>query len=363
MQALTFSQIRLKSFPVMSQKRSPRRLGTDPRPTLADVARQAGVSTATVSRCLNSPDRVVEDTRARVLAVVRDLGYAPNFGARALAGQRTSTIGAIIPTMENAIFARGLQAFQEALAGHGLTLLVASSSYSPELEEEQIKTLLARGADALFLIGYERPATTYAQLARRKVPYVVAWAHREGEVPLSVGFDNKAAMFAMAARVFALGHREVAMICAPVASNDRAAERVRGVLDAAEAAGVARHAVRVIELPYSIENGARAMTSLMSKPAPPTAVICGNDVLAVGAVRAARALGLDVPGDVSVTGFDNIELAEIVDPPLTTVSVPHRAMGQEAARVIVDLLSGARDIGNVRLETEIVEGGSLGPRP
>ena len=106
-------------------------------PTVEDVARHAGVSTATVSRCLNMPHRVTEQTRERVMDAVRELGYAPNFGARALAAKRTNTFGAIIPTMENAIFARGLQAFQEELHANGVTMLVASSSYEPDLEEEQ----------------------------------------------------------------------------------------------------------------------------------------------------------------------------------------------------------------------------------
>src|SRR6056297_868053 len=107
-----------------------------PVPTLADVARRAGVSTATVSRCLNSPDQVIERTRTRVMQAVKDLGYAPNFSARALAAKHTNTIGAVIPTMENAIFARGIQAFQEELGRHGKTLLIASSAYKSDLEEE-----------------------------------------------------------------------------------------------------------------------------------------------------------------------------------------------------------------------------------
>ena len=118
------------------------------QPTLADVARLAAVSTATVSRCLNTPDQVVAETRERVQAAIEKLGYAPNYSARALAANRTHTVGAVIPTMENAIFARGLQAFQEELGERGYTLLVASSAYKPALEAEQIRTLVARGVDA-----------------------------------------------------------------------------------------------------------------------------------------------------------------------------------------------------------------------
>ena len=142
-------------------------------PTLDDVAREAGVSTATVSRCLNNSEKVTAKTRERVARAIDLLGYSPNFGARAMAAKRTFTIGAIIPTMENAIFARGLQAFQEALYAQGYTLLVASSAYKPEIEAEQIRALVARGADGLLLIGYDRDPSIYDFLARRGVPTLV----------------------------------------------------------------------------------------------------------------------------------------------------------------------------------------------
>ena len=334
-----------------------------PSPTLEDVARAAGVSTATVSRCLNAPERVVAKTRERVLSVVQELGYAPNFGARALAARRTNTIGAIIPTMENAIFARGLQAFQEELAEHGLTLLVASSSYRPELEEQQIRTLLARGADALLLIGFERSQAVYDFLERRSVPFIIAWAHREGAGQIAIGFDNRKPMRELGDRVFGLGHRRLAIITAPRTVNDRARDRVSGILEAARTHGVQEREVRIIETEYSVENGAKAMGQLMAMTPRPTAVMCGNDVLAVGAIGMARTLGLAIPGDVSVTGFDDIELARIVMPSLTTVHVPHREMGRQAARRIAGLLAGERSRQGMELATAIVERESLGPAP
>jgi LacI family transcriptional regulator len=332
-------------------------------PTLQDVARVAGVSTATVSRCLNTPDRVVAQTRDRVLEAVRDLGYAPNFGARALAAKRTNTIGAIIPTMENAIFARGLQAFQEQLARDGYTLLVASSSYVPEVEEDQIRMLLARGADALLLIGFERSEAVYRMLHQRGTPFVIAWAFETDTPYPAIGFDNRAAMRGLARQVFAQGHRKVAIISAPRASNDRARARVEGIRDAARESGVDPATFALIETPYGIENGADALAQLMSRSEPPTAVMCGNDVLAVGALGMARTLGLSVPKELSITGFDDIELARVVTPKLTTVHVPHREMGQEAARMLAHVLGGGLDAESRGLETRIVTRGSLGKVP
>ncbi len=328
-------------------------------PTLEDVARRAGVSTATVSRCLNEPARVSETTRDRVLTAVRDLGYAPNFGARALAAKRTNTFGAIIPTMENAIFARGIQAFQEELAVSGITLLVASSSYRPDLEEEQVRALVARGADALLLIGYDRTPESYALLESRKIPFVVTWVCDPGRPIPAIGFDNRAAMRELTSEVIALGHRRLALVTAERRSNDRARERAEGVVEAMTAAGLDPAALRVVETPYSIANGGNAFGRLMRSETPPTAVLCGNDVLAVGAISMAKQMGIRVPEDVSITGFDDIELAEITSPALTTVHVPHREMGRRAARALIAMRGGEEMVGGVELGTEIRWRGSL----
>ncbi|MBJ3761945.1 LacI family DNA-binding transcriptional regulator [Maribius pontilimi] len=330
-------------------------------PTVEDVARAAGVSTATVSRCLNMPAKVGEATRTRVLKVVAELGYSPNFGARALAAKRTRTIGAIVPTMENAIFARGLQAFQEELGLHGYTLLVASSSYSPEREADQIRTLVARGADALLLIGFDRAPAITEWLEARAVPHVIAWAYDADAKALSVGFDNREAMRALASEVFARGHRRVAVLTAPIAQNDRARERLAGVRAAAAEAGLDPDTLRVVETPYSFDNGAAQMDLLMGDTPRPTAVICGNDILAAGAIAAARAKGLRVPGDVSVTGFDDIEIARVLDPLLTTVHVPHRDMGRACARDLIDILENGTHPASTELRTEVMLRGSLGP--
>ncbi len=334
--------------------------GRNGAPTLEDVARRAKVSTATVSRCLNTPDRVMESTRERVMQAVRDLGYAPNFGARALAAKRTNTFGAIIPTMENAIFARGLQAFQEELGRHGVTLLAASSSYSPKLEANQIQTLVARGADALLLIGHDRDPEVYRFLQQRGIPFLVAWVYEPDARHFSIGFDNRGAMKKLALEVLKRGHRNLAMITAATASNDRARGRYLGIRDAMAEAGLDPTALRVVETPYSIENGAIAFEALM-QAARPSAIMCGNDVLAAGALRKAAEMGLEVPGDVSVTGFDDIELAEIVTPGLTTVHVPHREMGRRSAQALIALRNGETPGPSVELAAQIKWRATLGP--
>ncbi len=307
-------------------------------PTLDDVARVAGVSTATVSRCLNTSEKVTQSSRLKVMQAVDMLGYTPHFGARAMAAKRTLTIGAIIPTMESAIFGRGLQAFQENLHAKGYTLLVSSSAYRPETEAEQIKTLVARGADGLLLIGYEREKAVYDFLERREIPTLIAWASIPSNPQTSIGFDNRKSMSALADQVISMGHKNIAVISGVIEGNDRAADRLNGIKDSLAQNNLAPNDVSIVETTYEIESGANAFRELMQTPNRPTVVMCGNDVLAVGAMQCAKDMGLRVPEDVSITGFDDIELARVVTPQLTTVHVPHREMGERAADELVEMV-------------------------
>ncbi len=328
-------------------------------PTLEDVAQEAQVSTATVSRSLNSPQSVAEKTLLRVRAAIDMLGYSPNFGARALAAKRTNTIGAVIPTMENAIFARGLQAFQETISQNGSTLLVASSSYQRELEEEQIRTLVARGADAILLIGEDRSEKIYEFLRKRGTPYVLAWNYRRGSDHCFVGFDNHAAAKEMAIKVLSFGHLIIGMIAGQTINNDRARARVSGVREALAQNNVPDDNLAVIEAPYDFSNAGDALELLMSKVPRPTAIICGNDILAIGAVKRAKSMGLRVPQDISITGFDDIEMSSIIEPELTTVHIPHREMGKIAAESLLAMREQETLIASTELKPFIVERGSL----
>lgn len=327
-----------------------------PAPTIEDVARTSGVSTATVSRVVNDPARVRPETRRKVEAAIDELGYTPHFSARALASNRTHTVGAVIPTMENAIFAQGLQALQEELAAAGVTLLVSTSGYDADREVEQIRTLIGRGVDGLVLIGESRPPEVYELLQRRGTPFVLVWTWRPGCPWHCVGFDNRAAARSMAERVLSLGHRQIGMIAGVTRSNDRALSRLEGVREAAARAGAS---LDVIEAEYSLDAGRVAAEALLSRTPRPTALICGNDVLAAGAMLAIREAGLRVPADLSIVGFDDIELSRLLDPPLTTVHVPHRRMGQRAAQLLLKLREPEAVLESAVFEAQIVERGSL----
>ena len=327
--------------------------------TILDVARMAGVSTATVSRAVNEPGKVSDETRERVQQAIDRLGYTPNFGGRLLAAGRSSTIGAVIPTMANAMFAGGLQAFQEILAQAGKTLLVASTGYSLDNELTQIRTLVARGAEGLMLIGRNRGEATRAFLARRRVAHVMTWCHSEAPGELCVGFDNHAAALDLTNRVLALGHRSIAMISGKTPFNDRARARQQGVRAAAQTAGARLSAV--IECDYDLGLGASALREIMAGPRPPTAIVCGNDILAAGAILGARQMGISVPGQVSIVGFDDHDLARMSYPALTTVRIPQVEMGHQAARLLLDLVAGREDCRSILLPTEFIDRDSLAP--
>ncbi|SNT73492.1 LacI family DNA-binding transcriptional regulator [Paracoccus seriniphilus] len=329
-------------------------------PTIEDVARLAGVSTATVSRSLNATGRVREATRKAVESAVRELGYTPNFGGQALALNRTNTVGAIIPTMENAIFARAIQALQETLAAQKVTLLVATSQYLPEREEEQIRALLARGVDGVVLIGNRRASSAYALLNARGVPFVLLWSAPDSSPFVTIGFDNSAAAIDVTTRILKKGHRRIGMISGLTAHNDRADDRVRGVSKALTDNGLELAPQDLVECRYSLAEGEAAAMQLLQRQPRPTAIICGNDVLAAGALRAARALGLVVPGDLSVVGFDDIELATAVFPPLATVRVPHRRMGVAAGEYLLRWIVDGKRPPSLTLPTEFIERASLG---
>lgn len=328
-------------------------------PTLDDVAREAGVSPATVSRALNNPEKVSKAKVDRIMSAVEQLGYTPNFGARYMAAKRTFTIGAIIPTMENAIFARGIQAFQERLRSKGYTLLVSSSSYDPEIEAEQIRALASRGADGILLIGYWRDQDVYEFLDQRRIPVLLAWAFAANNTQTAIGFDNRASMYKLCDKVLSMGHRNVAVISGVVEGNDRAANRLKGILERLKVEGIDVDTVPVIETPYDIDNGSIAFEKLMKREVRPTVVMCGNDVLAVGAMEKAQDMGLSVPEDISITGFDGIELARIVTPKLTTVHVPHADMGRRAADELITMIETGGPGNSVELQSSVQLGGSL----
>jgi len=334
---------------------------TKPTAKLVDVARLARVSSATVSRALSRPRMVSAATLERVTAAAQRLRYMPHGAARALRSQRTWTVGAVIPTLDNALYAKATQALQKALEQHGYTLLLGCHEFDLAAEVKITRSLIERGVDGLVLVGVEHDAELFSLLVDFAIPYVLTWSlDGSGRHPC-VGFDNRVAGLQVAQYLLDLGHREFAVISGITAGNDRARERVSGVRDALAAHGIALLPPYVIEQPYTLAAGRAALQALLGLAQRPTAVICGNDVLAMGAVMECRAQGAAVPAEISVTGFDDMEAASILVPPLTTVRIPMRAMGQAAAQQILAQLHGDTGARLTELAVELIVRGSTAP--
>ena len=328
---------------------------------LADVARLAHVSTATVSRALTLPEKVKPATVARIRQAVETLGYVAHGAARALASRRTHTIGAVIPTLDNAIFANTTHALQRTLDEAGYTLLLACHEFDPGAEARLTGTLIERGVDGLVLLGTTHPPSVLRMIDTHQIPCVLTWAlDASGRYPC-IGFDNRAAAVRIANHLLDLGHREFAVISGVTAGNERATERLEGVRQALSARGIALDPGRVVEKPYTLSAGREGLREILRATPRPSALICGNDVLAIGALAECRARSLEVPRELSVTGFDDLEMAAVVTPGLTTVHFPTTELGAYAARHLLARLAGRPFETRVELPVELVVRGSTAP--
>ncbi len=322
------------------------------KPRLVDVARDAGVSPATVSRAITQPDLLSRETLARVRASAQRLGYSPDAAARALASGRSMTIGAVMPTLDNAIFSRALQAMQLRLAAEGYQLLVASHDYSERAEAEAVRVLLSRGVDGLMLVGAERAPETHRMLQSAGVPVVLTWCGRP-DTP-SVTIDNEQAGALAAEHLVSLGHRRIGMISGEHRFNDRQRARMKGARDYLERVGIGLPQALTSQQPTSIAGGRNGCAVLLGLAEPPTAVIGGIDLIAIGCIVEAQARGIAVPDDLSVAGIDDVDMSAHMSPPLTTVHVPTAQIGAEAARKLVEVLQGRETEATTTLPVELV---------
>ena len=228
------------------------------RPRIADVAALVGLSTSTVSRALSNPEMVKPRTRERILQAVTRLGYVPDGAARALALGRARMIGAIVPTLDNAIFARAVQGLQGTLAGAGYQLLISAHEYNLVAEAEAARALLERAIDALVLVGAEHAHETWELVRASRIPLLITWTDTvsgpDQQAPL-IGFDNRLIGRLAAQHFISLGHREFGMISGFTRHNDRARQRVEGFRDELAKAGMKLPEANVIEEPFGFDSG------------------------------------------------------------------------------------------------------------
>lgn len=330
--------------------------------TIEDVARAAGVSIATVSRVINDvPHRVGAVTRRRVLRAVRDLDFRPNALARSLHRGRTRTIGLILPDISNPYYAEITRGIEATGRSHGYALFICNTDRQPEAMAHHIQLCREHRVDGVIVAGGGTWGRAHlAGLAAHGMAAVLIGRH--GVQLPGVRVDNVKGAYLAGQHLIRAGHRRIAIIAGPAASTT-GADRLAGYRRALRDHDILLPARFVREGDLRPASGARAALALLRRRPRPTAILAANDQMAIGAMGAAQGVGLAVPGDVSVVGFDNIELASHVTPPLTTMALPLARIGAAAMEIMLRQLAEPKHAEEVWFVPELVVRNSSGPPP
>jgi len=309
--------------------------------TIRDVAAKAGVSTATVSRALRGHASVDPDTRRRVEDAARSLRYRPSSVARSLKLRHTDTLGLIVTDIENPFFPQVIRAVEDAARGHGYAVVLADGRREPEREIRSLENLAERQVDGLLIASSALTERHRAWIAERPSPVVII--NGESRLPSvpAVLSDNVAGGRLVAEHLIGLGHRRMTYLAAPAGLNVAVSERLRGVRSVLRGTDIPAGSLDRVDGDGGVEGGEQAARLALQRRPETTALICYNDLTAVGALRALRSLDRRVPEDVSVVGFDDIELAPYVVPALTTVRQDVAAMAAWAVETLLALIADA----------------------
>lgn len=311
------------------------------RPSIKQVALEAGVSIATVSRLLNKPDSVSVDTASKVNQAIESLGFRPNFTGRNLRAGRSRTVGVVVPTLSNTVFAQCLQGIEMAARQRDYSVMFTATEYRQEDESAAVELLLAHRVDGVILTVADADASpTLDVLDRERIPYVLVYNQPQRNARPSVSVDNCAAAYDAVAHLIWLGHTRIQMLTGQFHASDRALQRYHGYLQAMREHGLAP--LSPIEIPRHIYSSLSFdyLNTFRDPSRRPSALFCSNDLLALSAMRDLRTLGVRVPDDVSVMGFDGIPLGELMEPMLTSVEQPSEQIGERALRMVVAAIEG-----------------------
>jgi LacI family transcriptional regulator len=341
--------------------------------TIGDVARRAGVSTATVSRVLAGVGRARPETRERILEAARELGYRPSAVARSLKLRTTQTLGLIITDIENPFFPQLVRAVEDVAREHGFALLLCNATDDPDREASYLDLLVDRRVDGVVIAVSGLGARHGEWLAEPPLPVVLVNTVAPGLPHPSIASDNVDGGRQAAAHLLDLGHRRIGVLTAGPRNADAPA-RVAGVRRAVEERGLDPDTVPVVVGEPGVAGGETAFGRLLVDAPRTTGVVAYNDLMAIGAMRAIRASGRAVPGDISVVGFDDIAIAAYTDPPLTTIAQAIGELGRWAVERLVERLTGTDAMAHdgpwaggppdgTVLPVRLVARGSSGPPP
>ncbi|MFF5018049.1 LacI family DNA-binding transcriptional regulator [Streptomyces sp. NPDC001165] len=329
--------------------------------TMADVARSAGVSVATVSHVLNGTRPVLPHTRRAVLDAVDALGYTPNTLARSLVTSRTRSIGLAVSAISNPYFTEILQGVEAAALEAGYSLLIADPHDDPAHERKVVQLLHERRVDGMIVAPSAHPHDLVAYLGRHEVPTVFL----DRVLPEQARFDqvcaeNEGPTARLVTHLAGLGHRRIGLV-AGLPGLSTTGERITGYQQGLAAAGLAHDEGLVVSGNSESAGAERATAALLSLPTPPTALVTANNAMTIGALRALRREGLTVPDDIALCCFDDFAWADLFSPRLTAVAQPSREIGAQAVRVLLDRLAApGRPARTVRLPCTLVHRTSCG---
>jgi len=305
-----------------------------------DVAKRAGVSTATVSRVFSQPDVVASATRRKVLAISNRLEFTPSVASKQFRTRRTYKIVVTVPDISNPFFSLILQGIEDAAQREGYSVLLGDTQHDEKREERYAQMVRRKEADGLIFLGHRLPgeaAGLIEAMAPQRAPVVNGCEFSPSLGVPSVHIDNANAAHLAMDHLYGLGHRRVGVITGPLVSP-LSRDRLAGATASARKQRAARDCV-VMHGDFSIQSGAAAAERLLRRAEPPTAIFCFNDEMAMGVLATARRLGIGVPDELSVVGFDDIRFAQHTVPPLTTIAQPTREIGEGTVRLLLRILS------------------------
>ncbi len=304
--------------------------------SMREIAKLAGVSSATVSRVINGSSLVTEETTRRIQKIIQDLNFVPNNSAIHLKNGKSQIYGIIIPDLTNPFFTELVKIFEELLVRNERELLVANTDFHATRMQQSVRRMLLRRVDGVALLTSELEASSLESLVQNRIPVVTTDHYRTACGISDIVVDFATGMAQLVAHLKALGHRDVGFIGG---TPGLVTSRVRreSFLDAVVKQGLSSRAGWLVDGDYKIDGGCAAMKKILSEPELPTAVVAANDLTAIGALRAAHEKGIRIPEDISIAGCDDIEMADIVYPPLTTLRISRR----EYAEMLIEALNTA----------------------
>ncbi|WNL41822.1 LacI family DNA-binding transcriptional regulator [Halomonas sp. PAMB 3264] len=308
--------------------------------TLGQVAKAAGVSPMTVSRALNHPDKVSDQTRHNVLESVKRLGYVPNLVAGSLASSRSSLIAVIVPSLSNSVFVEVIKGLQDTLENEGYQLLLGNTDYDLDREYELVRTFMGWSCSALIMAGLRHSEACHTLLANARQP-IMEVMELGASLDLNVGLDHTAAGRCMAHHLVDRGYRHIVYVGARLSDDYRALMRYQGHREILERSGLEAPLVE-LETLGSLEAGALGLARVLSEYPATQAIHFANDDLGAGALLAAQRQGLRVPEDIAIAGFNGLALGQHITPRLTTIVSPRQAMGRLAGQELIRRLTGQR---------------------